>query len=210
MLGLGVVDSRAVVTHFGSDNRDPTAAYTNTVWKSFNSGLKQGLDVASNVAFNLGDLEAGAVADMRYVYSLRQEAMDTALSTLFGLSIVSPSVAVSGDAAPFVVVADGATTRVDFYVIKDGTETQVCEGPGWQFPTLAHVASTRFPFDDCNTCAPSGLAGRIPTHPPLPVCFLLPFSWASARSPSTSCATARPCSPLCSTPQRCTVRVPST
>lgn len=170
VLGLGVVDSRAVVSHFGSDNRNPTSAYTNTVWKSFNSGLKQGLDVASNVAFALGDLEAGAVADVRYVYSLRQEALDTALSTLFGLSIVSPSVAVSGDAAPFVVVADGATTRVDFYVIKDGTETQVLGAfSAWVFavPVFSvcgtgrpHTHSSRTPFSPLRLLSPLN-----PPHP---------------------------------------------
>ena len=36
VIGLGVVDSRARVTHFGSDNRDPTAAYNDVAWKSFN------------------------------------------------------------------------------------------------------------------------------------------------------------------------------
>ena len=136
VIGLGVVDSRAMVTHFGSDNRDPIAAYTDTTWKNFNSGLKLTLDQAINVAFNLGDMDVGAVADMRYVYSLRQDALEGALSSLNGLKIVSPSLAVSGDSAPFVVIADGSVSRVDFYVIKDGTESLVrcsrlgCEGIG--------------------------------------------------------------------------------
>ncbi len=113
------------MTHFGSDNRDPTAASTNTDWKNFNNGLKLTLDQAINVAFNLGDLEAGAAANMRYVYSLRQDALEGALSSLNGLTIVSPSFAVSGSSAPFVVVTDGSVSRVDFYVIKDGTESLV-------------------------------------------------------------------------------------
>jgi hypothetical protein len=125
VIGLGVVDSRAVVSHFGSDNRDPTAAFTDATWRNFNSGLKLALDQAINVAFNLGDLEVGAAAEMRYVYSLRQDALEGALSSLSGLQIASPSLAVSGDSAPFVVITDGSVSRVDFYVIRDGTEILV-------------------------------------------------------------------------------------
>jgi hypothetical protein len=125
VLGLGEVDPRGYVTHFGSDNRNPTAASTNTDWKNFNSGLKQTLDVASNVVFTLGDMDSGAVANMRYVYSLRQDALEGALSSLNGLKIVSPSLAVSGDSVPFVVVTDGSVSRVDFSVVKDGTEIPV-------------------------------------------------------------------------------------
>ena len=36
VLGLGLVDARGKVTHFGSDNRDPTAAFNDVAWKSFN------------------------------------------------------------------------------------------------------------------------------------------------------------------------------
>jgi hypothetical protein len=89
---------------------------------SLPSGLKLTLDQAINAAFSLGDMDAGAVVDFAYSYSLRQDALDLSLAALAGIRILSPSRAVSGVAAPFVVQTSGAVTRVDFSVVRDGVE----------------------------------------------------------------------------------------
>jgi hypothetical protein len=66
------------------------------------------------------------VTEVTYAYSLRQDALDASLSSLDGVNIVSPARDVSGTRVPFIVVTLASVSRVDFYVVNDAVETQVC------------------------------------------------------------------------------------
>ena len=114
------------MTHYGSDNRDPTAAAADTQWMSFNSGLKLLMDQAINLVYSFPDVfDAGDMVDFTNAYSLRQDALEVALQTLNGLNISSPSRTASGQYTPFVVIAPASTTQVDFSVVINGVETRV-------------------------------------------------------------------------------------
>ena len=61
----------------------------------------------------------------RYAYSLRQDALEVALASLFGAAILTPTLAASGSSVAYTVLTDAQATQVIFYAISDGVETRV-------------------------------------------------------------------------------------
>ena len=133
-------------------------------------------------------LMAAQAADKERVKMLRQDALEQSLANLAGLSILTPSRAVSGSTVPFMVQTSGAVTRVDFFVIRDGVEVTVRCGLAWL--SAGPQLSCGAPYLTINRCC-------------------LMCSWARPPRRCTSCGMARTSSPWCSIPRPCSAVAPS-
>jgi hypothetical protein len=72
VVGLGTVDGRARVSHFGFNVNDPAVAMANTNWRLYSQGVVLPLDESIHLGYSLGELDPGAATEMLYAFSLSQ------------------------------------------------------------------------------------------------------------------------------------------
>lgn len=114
-LGLGTVDSRAVVSNEGFANRDPDAILNTPIQPT--QGSPNVADQAIVLAFDLGSLAPGQSVSFDYVYILDADDLDDALGALAAVTILQPTGTISGSSVLFQATTDDVpnTTRMDFY-----------------------------------------------------------------------------------------------
>lgn len=143
-LGLGTIDSRAVVTASqGFSNRDTDAILnTPTQPTSTSPSIR---DAAIALAYNLGDLAPGQSTSVTYAYILNKGDLDKALGNLAAVTILQPTGTVSGTNVLFQATTDKlpSTSKIDFYVNGQLVGTDSTPDAGGVFETT--FSSLPFP-----------------------------------------------------------------
>lgn len=116
-LGLGTIDSRAVVAAGqGFSNRD-TDSILNNPYQPFETA-KNEADLAIVLVYELGDLAPGQSVTVDYAYILNKDDLEVAMGYLAAVTILQPTGTISGGDVIFQATTDDVpnTTRIQFFV----------------------------------------------------------------------------------------------
>ena len=128
VLGLGTVHPNAYVTHYGFQNNDAEAGFTNTAWKSYTEASPRSADEGINVVFKFDKLDPGASTTFSWAYVLNEADLIKAMRSISDIKIVQPSDTVSGTAASFSADVHGDHTLVsfvEFFISSSTSSTKV-------------------------------------------------------------------------------------
>ena len=119
-LGLGAIDSRAVVATQGFSNRNIDTILNTPSQPTAAAPITN--DQAIVLLYDLGDLAPGQSKSVTYAYILAESDLERALGNLAAITILQPTGTVSGSAVLFQATTDkvSETTKMDFYV--NGTQ----------------------------------------------------------------------------------------
>ena len=95
-LGLGAVHPQARANHFGFNNNDPEAAWSNSEWKSYSRSSKRRADQGINLVFRFPRIDPGASISFTWVYVLDESDLQKAIMGIEAVTILQPSAAASG------------------------------------------------------------------------------------------------------------------
>jgi len=115
-LGLGAIDSRAVVSTEGFSNRDPDAILDTPVEPT--AASPRVADEAIVLAYDLGPLAPGQSVSIDYAYILNESDLAVALGQLGAVTILQPTGTVSGSNVLFQATTDDVpnTVQIEFFV----------------------------------------------------------------------------------------------
>lgn len=148
-LGLGTINSRGRVTHFGFFESDPVFAYGisggTSEWKSFGGndmttsdrGRMKRQDQAIHLVFKYDSIGPGEIIQFDIAHVLNENDLFTAIASLKAIKISQPTGSVSGDNVLFSAVTNVSVSVVNFYLFAKKLSTSVTD---WQ---LVGTTSTR-------------------------------------------------------------------
>jgi hypothetical protein len=135
-LGLGTIDSRAVVSAEGFSNRDPDQILNSPVMPT--AANPRVADEAIALAYRFGSLAPGQSVSFDYAYILNEADLESALADLGAVSILQPIGIVSGANVLFqaTTTALPATTKIEFYVNGAFVDADFAADAGGVFETM--------------------------------------------------------------------------
>ena len=124
-LGLGSVNQYCRVSHYGFQNDDSGAGWTNTLWTGYSQASPRNADEAVNMVMRFPTLDAGASVTFTWAYVLNQADLLPALNSIATITIVNPTNTASGKTCIFSANVYGAASLVQFYVNYGTTSSLV-------------------------------------------------------------------------------------
>ncbi|CAM9786495.1 unnamed protein product, partial [Ectocarpus fasciculatus] len=138
-LGLGTINSRGRVSHYGFFETNPAYAYADasgtTEWKSYGGNdmtvndrsRMRRRDQAIHLTFKYDSIGPGEIIQFDIAHVLTEDDLFTAIASLKAIKISQPTGSVSGDKVLFSAVTNVSVSAINFYVFATTLSSSVTE-----------------------------------------------------------------------------------